>query len=128
MPSPPAIDERNATETTPLLNSNRNRTRRLVAFYAFLALLAVAIGVAVGAHRHDAATSGSIAAPAEQSLVATALPGLSTPTPLATRPSTPTPVLPSEPPPTTLPLTVPPGPPPPVVAATVRPAPAVITN
>lgn len=135
MPSP-AIDESNATETTPL--PKHNRTRRWVALYALLAFLAVVIGVAVGVHRHDAATGGSIAPPTEQSLVATAIPGLPTPTALANRPPTPTAVPPSEPPPTTMPptalpptavpLAAPPEPSPPVVAAPVRPAPAVTTN
>ncbi|MDQ2786743.1 MAG: hypothetical protein M3Y58_17275, partial [Chloroflexota bacterium] len=138
MPSS-AVDETNVTETTPL--PKNNRTRRLVALYAILALLAVVAGVVVGVHRHNAATSGTIAAPTAQSLVATALPGLPTPTPLANRPSTPTAVPtavpptepptalpPTDPPATTVPPTAPPEPPPSVVAAPVQPAPAVTTN
>ncbi len=137
MPSPSATDERNATETTPLPRSNRNRTRRLVALYALLALLAVVIGVAVGVHRHDATSSGGITTPTERSLIATAPPGLPTPTPLANGALTLTPVSPSEPPPTTFPPTVlPPTPVPPtapptpphVVVAPVQPAPPVTTN
>ncbi|MDQ6833037.1 MAG: hypothetical protein M3008_06530, partial [Chloroflexota bacterium] len=107
MPSAPVIDERNAAEMAPLPNRDRNRARRLVALYAILALLAVVVGIVVGVYRHNAAMGGSIAAPTEHSLVATALPGLPTPTPLAAKPPTPTAVPPSAPPPT-VPLTAPP--------------------
>ncbi len=122
----PTIDERDATDTTPL--PNHRRTGRLIALYAALALLAVIIGIAVGIQRHSATATGSITVPTEQSVVATAQPGVPTPTPLATKPPSPTPVVPTNPPPTTLPPIAPPESPPPVVAAPVRPAPAVTTN
>lgn len=122
MPSTPAIDEKITTDTAPL--PNRGRTRRFIALYVFLALLAVVIGVAVGVHRHSAAAIGSIAMPTEQSVVATAPPGVPSPTPLATRSPTPTLVPPTEPPPTLAPPTpIPPSAP--AIAVPIRPTPAV---
>lgn len=119
MSSTPAIDEKPTTDTAPL--PNRGRTRRLIALYVFLALLAVVIGVAVGVHRHSAAGIGSIAMPTDQSVVATAPPGVPSPTPLATRLPTPTLVPPTEPPTLTPPTPISP-------TAPIRPSPAVNGN
>jgi hypothetical protein len=125
MPSTPAIDENPTTDTAPL--PNRGHARRLIALYVFLALLAVIIGVAVGVHRHSAAAIESIAMPTEQSVIATAPPGVPSPTPLATRSPTPTRVPPTEPPPTLAPPTpIPPTAP--AITAPIRPAPAVKGN
>jgi hypothetical protein len=99
----------------------------LLALYVFLALLAVIIGVAVGVRRHDAAAFGSIVTPTEQSVVATAPPGVPSPTPLATKSPTPTLVPPTEPPPTLAPPT-PILPTAPAIAAPIRPAPAANGN
>lgn len=99
MPATPTTDERIATDTTPL--PQHRRSRRLVMLYALLALIAIVIGIAIGAHRHGVTTPGAIAAPTEQSLIATAPTGVPTPTPLATKPPTAAP--PTVPPPTVAP-------------------------
>ncbi len=134
MASVPTIDEQDATTTTPLPKTMRGR--RFAALYVVLGLVAVVAGVLIGVHRHDAAAIGSIAAPTEQSVVATAPPGLPTPTPLATK-SLPTSAPPTESPPTAVPPTVvpPTGAPPaalppsaPVVAAPARATPVVVQN
>jgi hypothetical protein len=123
MSSPPTIDERPTTDPTRTMPlPNRGRARRLVALYIFLAFLAIIIGVAVGVRRHGAAGIGSNATPAEQSVVATAPPGVPSPTPLATKSPTPTLVPPTESPPTPIPPTAP------ALAAPIRPTPAVNGN
>ncbi|GEM_PF-6524207 len=120
----PTINETSATTTAPL--PNHRRTQRLAFLYAFLALLAVIAGILVGLHRHSAALE-HVAAPTEQSVVATAPPGVPTPTPLATRQPSPTAIPPTEPPPTVAPSTpIPPAVP--VVAQPVRSAPVVNGN
>jgi hypothetical protein len=90
-----------------------HRRARLLALCALLALVAVLIGIILGASRNggaDADISG-------QSVIATPLPNMPTPTPLANKP-TPT-VAP------TIPTVIPPTSIPPAVAAPLaQPAPA----
>ncbi|MDQ6603530.1 MAG: hypothetical protein M3Z19_12475 [Chloroflexota bacterium] len=135
MTSVPTLDERDTTATAAL--PSKSRAKRLVMAYALLALLAVVIGVLFGVRRHDVAPIGDGAAPTEQSVLATAPPGLPTPTPLATKappPTTvpPTALPPTAAPPTTVPpTTTPPIPVPPsapVVAPSARSAPVVNQN
>ncbi|MCA1723958.1 MAG: hypothetical protein LC748_06885, partial [Thermomicrobia bacterium] len=65
MASAPTTDEHTATDTMPL--PQHRRSWRLIALYAFLALIAVVIGITVGARRHGTAAPGIIAASTEQS-------------------------------------------------------------
>ena len=110
------ITEPDAMATARL--PNRRRTRRLITLYAVLALLAIVIGIAVGVQPHgthsnaiigDIAVPTELAAPSEQSVIATAPPGVPTPTPLATKPPPPTTVPPTEAAPTAAPPTTAPA-------------------
>lgn len=126
----PTITKPEATATAPLPHRRR---RRWIALYALLAFLAVVIGIAVGVQRHDSAAIASIAvstehaAPTDQSVIATVPPGVPTPTPLATRAPSPTPVPPTESAPTEPPTAAPPTTVPAIIAP-LRSAPAATVN
>lgn len=135
MASTSTTDTMNATTTAPLARDLHRR--RLIALYAFLGLLAVIIGIVVGVHRHTTAVADAAivaptayapatAVPTSQSVVATAPPGVPTPTPLATKVPSPTALPPTVPPTVTPPTPVPPAAP--VVAAPARSVPVVNSN
>jgi hypothetical protein len=113
MAASPIIDEveRPATTQPP------NRRTRLIALYGVLALIALVAGVVFGVTRGRSHTA-ALAAPTEQSVVATLPPGISTPTPLARAP-TPTPAL-------APPTVAPPTAEPPVAAPPRQVAPIVV--
>lgn len=128
MASAPTIDKTDAIAPPPLPD---HRQARLITLCAFLALLAVVAGIVAATHRQSTAMIGSDAAATSQAVVATAPPGVPSPTPLATRPPSPTPIPPTAPPTESPPTAAPPTPVPPTVpalAAPLRPAPAVNSN